>query len=263
MVKWQKIGIGGTSTGGGGTGSDTLFNGPFTTSNIQAGFNPGNNQNIADVIRKVWYNILPPTASIGGGTTLELTASSTVAATLSWSAGRQSNTPPLATIQVAGQSQAFSQPSQGGSVSGTQAVSVPANVTTTYHNIVTDNTGVVVDVTTTYNFLGRRYYGWVTDTTGIGTGTQDAVIRALTNQPFATTKSLSTNTGNPSGTQFYVYVYPSSLGALTNFSFNSFPAIDAMNVATRSFTNALGNTQTYKIYWNKNGQTESSDILAQ
>ncbi len=259
MVKWQKIGTGATAdTQEGSIGGPTTTNNPETI-----GFNPGTNISADSFIRKAYYGILPPTATIGGGTTLELRSGGTVSATLSWSAGRQSNTPPLSTIVVASQSQSFSQPSPNGSVSGTQGVSVPANTTTSYSTVVTDNTGVQTVATTTFTYSGRKYYGWVTDTTGIGTGTQDAVIRALTNQPFATTKSLSVNTGTPTGTQFYVYVYPSSLGALTGFVFNGTPSLEAMSVATRTFTNALGYSQTYKLYWNKQGQTTASDIIAQ
>lgn len=247
--------------GGGGGGGEIIPGGAFVTSNVEIGFNPGTNLTAAEIIKKVWYGT-QPIATLTGGTTLEFTSSPTVSQTLNWGATRQVGAVELATIVVAGVSQSFSQPAEGGTVNGTQGVNVPANVTTIYQNIVTADDGQTATASTTFNFLGRRYYGVVSDTTGIGSGTQDAVILALTNS-FATTKTLSVSTGSITGTQFWVYAYPATLGALSSLLFNSIPALEAMNTTTRSFTNSLGYSQNYIFYWNKQGQTVQSDITAQ
>ncbi len=244
-----------------GSTSEIIPGGPFVTSNVNIGFDPGTNLSPAQVIQKVWYGT-KPFATLGGGTTLELTNAATVSRTLNWGATRQTGAPTLSTIVVAGVSQTFVQPVPGATVNGTQDVDVPANVTTTYSNVVTASDAQTATANTTFTFLGRRYYGTISDTTGIGSGSQDAAILALNND-FATTKILSTNTGTITGIKFWVYAYPAVLGNLSQITFNAIPAIDAMNTTTKSFTNALGYTQNYIIYWNKQGQTTSSDITAQ
>jgi hypothetical protein len=251
-----------TITGGGGTDTATLDGGAFTTSNVQVGFNPGAHITPKQLLLAVFYGLQPPTATLTGGTTLELTASPTVTQTLNWGAGRQSNTPVLNSIVVAGISQSFSQPAPNSTVTGTQSVNVPANTTTTYSNLVTASLQTAI-ANTTFNFLGKKYYGLLTDTTGITTGSLNANIIALAGSAFATTKVLATNTGAITGTEFWCYAYPSSLGDLTALSFNSIPALEAMNKITLSITNASGFTQNYLVYYNKQGQTISSDITAQ
>ncbi len=251
-----------SSSGGGGGGGETILPaGTFVTENIHIGFNPGTNLTAAEIIQQVWY-ATKPSATLTGGTTLELTNASTVSQTLNWSAHRQVGATTLSTIVVAGVSQSFSQPAAGGTVSGTQAVNVPANVPTTYSNVVTALDGQTATATTTFNFLGKRYYGLLTDTAGITTGSLNSTIIALTSS-FASTKVLSVNTGVVTGTEFWCYAYPSVLGDLSSLTFNEIPALEAMNKITLSITNALGYTQNYTVYYNKQGQTESSDIATQ
>lgn len=209
-----------------------------------------------------------PTATLTGGTNLELMgAGADLPYTLSWSAGRFAAgtnllaTANLSTITVAGTEQVFVNPPAGSTVSGAQAINVVRNSNTTYSNVVVTEDSKTATATTSFTFLPKRYYGWVSDTTGIGTpGYNDAIITALSNE-LSASKSKTWSTGSPSGTQFYVFAYWSASGALTQFDFNGFPSIDAMNTATRSFTNALGYTGTWIIYWNKNGQTTSSSII--
>lgn len=260
-IRWKEF-VGGGGSGGGGS-TEIIAGGPFTTSNVQIAYNPGTNLTPKQLIEKVWYGLKPPIATLTGGTTLELTASATVARTLNWSATRQSNTPILTSITVAGVTQSFTQPAQGATVSGTQNVNVPANTTTTYSNVVVADDGQTDTEQTSFSFLGRKYYGLVSDTTGMGTGAQNSVILAFADQPLSNTNDLTTNTGSITGVKFWVYAYPASLGDLSALAFNSIPALEAMNKQTVSFTNALGYTQNYIIYWNKQGQTIPSDITAQ
>jgi hypothetical protein len=226
------------------------------------GTNPGTNLSTGDWITNTFYGSQPPTAILTGGVTLELQSAATLNYTLNWTSGRQAATNPLSTIVVAGVNQTFTQPAQSASVSGTQAVSFAANTNVTYSNVTTTDDGKSATATTTFSFLPKRYYGWISDTTGIGSGSfDDAIITALGSE-LSASKSKSFSTGSPTGTQFLVYAYFSTAGALTQFDMNGFPSIDAMNSATRNFTNASGYTGEWIIYWSKNGQTLSSTVIA-
>jgi hypothetical protein len=251
---WQGISSGSVTT-------DTL-GGKITTNKLAIGNVAPNGLSATGFLKWALYGNQPPTSGLTGGTTLELTSSSTVSETLNWTAGRGSNTPILTSVVVAGISESFSQPPQNGSTSGNQTVSVLANTTTTYSNVVTAQDGQTATATTQFNFLGKNYYGLLNDTTGIGTGGQDANILALVKN-FASTRALTTTTGTVTGTKFWVYVYPASLGTLTSLTFNGFPSLASMNLVTRNFTNSQGYTQSYLFYYNKNGQTTASSIVAQ
>jgi len=241
--------------------TETITGKPFTTLPT-LGFNPGPGElSWQEFLQKTFYGLQPPIATLTPNTTLELTGNSSTSTVISWTAGRGLNTPPLTSVVVAGVTKTFTQPNYSSSVGGDQVVNVPANTTTVYQNIVTDSSGAKDTASVTINWLGKKYYGAVSDTTGIGSGTQDGVIRALSNA-FASSRGLSTSI-NPSGTQFFVYAYPATLGNLSALTFNGFASLAAMNTATRSFTNSLGYTQTYILYWNKLGQTSSSTIIAQ
>lgn len=225
------------------------------------GTDPGSNLSPSDWIINTFY-VSAPTASISGGVTLELQSAATLNYTLNYTSGRLVSTKSISTIVVAGTNESFSQPSAPGSVSGTQAVSFPANSNISYSNVTTAIDGKSATATTSFNFLPKRYWGWISDTTGIGNiGFDDTQITALSNE-LSASKAKSFSTGNPTGTQFLVYAYYSTAGALTNFDMNGFPSIDAMNTSARSFTNAAGFTGTWIIYWSKNGQTLSSTVVA-
>lgn len=249
-TKWNKTG-----------GGSIIPAGAITTIPV-VGTNPGTNLSPDNWIINTFYGSQPPTATLTGGQTLEYQSAATLNKTLNWTAGRQSATVPLSTIVVAGANENFSQPAQGASVSGTQSVSFPANTNITYANTVTTTDNKTASATTTFSFVPKRYFGWITDTTGIGTsGFDDSKIYNLSNE-LSASKSKSFNTGNPTGTQFFVYAYYATAGALTQWDMNGFPSLLAMNSVTRNFTNALGYTGQWIIYWSKNGQTLSSTIVA-
>ena len=254
--KWTKLGSGG--------GSGVTIPAGIITSLPQIGDNPGSNITANDFITGEFYKSQPPTSSLTGGGVLEYRSAQTMNYTLNWSGGRQLATNPLTTIIVAGVSETFSQPVLGSSVSGTQAVSFAANTDITYSNVVTTNDSKTATSTTSFNFLPKRYFGWIStsDTAGIGTtGYDNTKITALGNE-LSASKAKTWNTGNPTGTQIYVYAYYYTAGTLSNLTLNGFPSISAFNVVQRNFTNALGFTGQWIIYWNKNGQTLSSDIIA-
>jgi len=249
-TRWIAIGSGGVIPGG------------AITSLPELGDNPGTDITSNDFIINEFYKSQPPTATLTGGQTLELRSAQTMNYTLNWTAGRQSATDSLFSVVVATVPQTFSQPAAGDIISGTQDVSFPANTDTTFQNVVTTTDSKTATATTTFYFLPKRYYGWISDTTGIGTeGFDDSKITALGNE-LSASKIKSWNTGSPTGTQFYVYAYYVTAGELSHFDMNGFPSLEAMNHVIRNFTNTLGFTGQWIIYWNKNGQTLSSDIIA-
>lgn len=245
-------------------GSGSLIPGGAITSLPELGDNPGTNITSENFIIEEFYKSQAPSATLTGGATLEFRSAQTMNYTLNWSAGRLAATEPLQSIIVAGQAESFTQPSAPGTVSGTQGVSFPANTDITYSNIVTTTDSKSTTATMTFSFLPKRYYGWIStsDTAGIGTfGYDDSKITSLGSE-LTSSKTKSWNTGNPTGTQIYVYAYYYTAGNLNNLILNGFNSLDAFNVVQRQFTNALGFTGQWIIYWNKNGQTLSSDIIA-
>lgn len=243
-----------------------LIAGGAITSIPSVGFNPGTGLTSDEFIINTFYQSQVPTATLTGGQTLEFRSAQTMNYTLNWTAGRQGATDSIASVVVNGIPQSFSQPAAGSTVSGTQAVSFPANTDITYSIVVTTTDGKSSTSTTKFSFLPERYFGWISDTTGIGSASfDDSKITALSNELSASKVKGGNgtwNTGNPTGTQFYVYAYYATAGELSHFDMNGFPSLEAMNHVTRNFTNALGFTGQWIIYWNKNGQTLSSDIIA-
>lgn len=209
-----------------------------------------------------------PTATLTGNTNLELmSAGDDLPYNLMWTAGRLAGginllpTANITSIVVGGVSKSFTNPSIGNSVSGIHSVNVPRNINTTYFNVVTTEDNKTATASSTFTFSPRRYFGWVTDVTNIGTTDyDDNIIRNLSSELTAS-KSKTWNTDMPIGVQFYVFAYWSGSGLLSQFDFNGFPSIEAMNVVTRTFTNSLGYTGTWTIYWNKNGQTTNSSLI--
>lgn len=242
------------------------FPGGPVTSIPEIGFNPGTNITAEEFITTSFYQSQRPTATLTGGLNLEYRSAGNLTYTLNWTAGRLAATKPITQIEVAGVNQTFITPVEGATVSGTQSVTFPANQNITYNNRVTTSDNKTASATTTFNFLPRRYFGWISDTTGIGVfGFDDSKITTLSNELIASKakgQDGNWNTGAPTGNQFYVYAYYSTAGDLTQWDMNGFPSLSAMNKVTRSFTNALGYTGTWTIYWSKNGQTQSSTIVA-
>lgn len=213
------------------------------------GYNP-NTTDVAEWINAVFYRSQAPTASLSGGTTLELMeAGAALPFTLNWTAGRLGGTSALATIIVAGNQKTFSQPNAPGTVAGTQAVSVNRNVTNTFSMTVTTVDNQTTTVTVTINFSPKRYFGWVTTPTP-----PDFDILATTGELSASNAKTWTQAA-PGGSKFLMYAYPASEGDLTHFDINGFPSIEAMTLIKRNLTTAAGFTQLYNIYVSKNAFT--------
>lgn len=228
--------------GTGGSGG-TVPSGPITSAPT-VGFDPGTTDP-ATWITKTYYQSQNPTATLSGGVTQELmSAGAALSYTLNWSAGRQSATAPLASIVVAGVSQSIptGTPTPGNSNFGSQNVSVTRNTNTTYSNVVTATDSKSTTATTSFTFLPKRYFGWVSSTSP-----SDADIIAAGGE-LSTAIAKSWTQAAPSGSQYLMYAFPASEGSLTHFDINSFPSISAMQMTTRNVTNASGYTQQYRIY---------------
>ena len=131
------------------------------------------------------------------------------------------------------------------------------------------NAGNVNSGTSSYSVGYRRYYGWISDTTGITTGGQDAAIRAVIDSTqFSVSASFGSslspiNTGNPpSGSAYYIFGYVSTSPTMSDIVINGTPlGINAFNVNTRStFTNSQGVTLPIRVYYNKNKQYGSFSV---
>jgi len=233
-----------SSSGGGGGGGETILPaGPFVTSNVGIGYDPGTNLTAAEIIQKVWYGTRP-SATLTGGTTIELTSASTVSQTLNWGATRQVGATTLATIVVAGVSQSFSQPVAGGTVSGTQAVSVPANISTTYSNVVTASDAQTITATTTFNFQNKIYAGFVTSTSPTSADILAATSSTYVGGRFSTSKNQSGSLTTPSGAKYVMFANPVSFG-IPNVVINGLGVIYTISIL--SFTNASGYTSNYYV----------------
>jgi len=120
------------------------------------------------------------------------------------------------------------------------------------------NSGTVTSPPMYYTPQVKRYYGLVSDTTGIGTTSySNATIQGLNNN-LSSSKAF-TFTSTPTN-QFNVIVYDASSGPLTSILVNNIPALPAFNYVLRNFTNAQGYTYPVYIYWNTQAQTVAGDI---
>lgn len=234
------------SSGGGGV----VPGGPITTI-PELGDIPGVSVAPEVWIQNAFYGTQAPTANLTGGEAVELSSESILPYTLNWFASRQTATATLATIVVAGTNQSFSQPAQPGTVSGTQNVSVPANTTTTYSNVVTTTDGKTATANTTFNFFPKRYWFYSSTSTP---SSADVVAALGGNSELTTTKVKSTQFAVAvSGADKYVsYAYPSSYGALTSIIVSGIESIGAFNLNVVSVTNASGYTQNYNVYTTDN-----------
>ena len=247
---------------GGGSGG-VVPGGPITTI-PSLGINPGVNLTGPNWIISAFYGTQLPTASLSGGQNLELTSTPTTVFTLSWAAGRQSNTNPLSTVVVGGVNQTFSQPAVNNSVSGTQNVTVTTNTTTTYSNIVTTTDSKSQTATTVFNYYPKRYWFYSSN----AAPTSSDVIASLggSNELTTTRVKNSAFSVTVTGTNKYVtYAYPLSYGALTSINISGLESIGAFNQTTVSVTNASGFVQNYLLFTTQNtfNNTSINFILVQ
>lgn len=208
------------------------------------GFNPGSNLTPGEFITSVYYQSQVPLATLTGGIDQELHSAGTYSGSVSWGATRQTATQPLASIVVAGITQSFSQPSAGGTVNGTQAISMAYNTNTTYTNTVTTTDSKIGSATTSFTWLPKRYWGR-------STGAPDnAAILSSTggSNELSGSKAKSGFTITASGSNNVFYAYPLSLGVLTSITIGGFESFSAFTRTTVSVTNSSGYVQDFYVY---------------
>ena len=194
-----------------------------------------------------------PTASISTPTLIfPYTSASTRSVNLNWTAGRlgatstSNATAPLSTITVGGVGQSFSQPSAPGTVSGTQAVTIPTNTNTTESIVVVTTDGKSASQSINIQSQYQLYVGYVSSSTP-----SDADIIAATGGnvggAFATTQNMTNpvTLAAPSGTLYTVICYPAIWGTST-IKIGGFAT--SYILTTRNFTNQTGNRVSSNIY---------------
>lgn len=227
-------------------GGSTVPGGPITTFPA-IGTNPGTSISAAQWIINAFYGTQTPTASLTGGTVYELTTSNQTH-NLSWGYGRQSATATIATAVInPGSLNVFgSQPTQPGTITGSQSVTTTANTNTTYTITVTTTDSKTATASTTDTFLPRFYYGRSSSATPNST-----IILAFAggSNPLTASKAQTGLVITASGSNYPFFAYPSSEGAINNiFDVNGFNVTSAFNQTTVSVTNASGFTQNYFCY---------------
>jgi hypothetical protein len=100
-------------------------------------------------------------------------------------------------------------------------------------------------------FLPYRYYGWV----NINTPT-DATIKTL-NKDLINKMPLTVLNTIPTGSQYYVYYYPLSYGAINNIIVNNFDFTDAFTITSITFNNI----PYYKIVSNNKMKLKTTFIF--
>lgn len=253
----------------GGGGGAANYNGNRTiTGQLLTGQNLGTTTTVQAFLDAVFFPSQPPTATltntINGATNqtnnIELIAAGAdLNVTLNYSAGRQADTQPLVSTVVGGVTITPNpNPAANASVSGTRSVTLVRNTNASYTNVVTTTDGKISpNTTSTINWLGRRYYGFLTLATA-NTPT-DAELIGSSNQGLLSILGNVTYSDTPSAGQYMVIAYPASFANLSSITINGFPSLSAFTLVTRSLTNASGFTQSYKIYTSNNPFNTSSN----
>lgn len=187
----------------------------------------------------LWQKSNPPTGSINGGTTYELTSSSTQTANINYSYGKQAGTQNITAVTINGTSIGTVNANGG---SGTISETFSTNTTSSYTLVITTADGKTATYTTTFNYSPIRYYGY-----SAGPVPTNAEILAAAGGGSSLTSSKSgTFTVTPSGSKYPFVAYVSTSGDLSSISIGGAPYSWNKNVI--SVTNANSYTQNYNVY---------------
>jgi hypothetical protein len=236
---------------GGSGGDSTIAAGPIS-SLPTIGFNPGTNINSAKWIVNTFYQSQAPTASISGGTTLEITTAGTQSKTVNWTANRLLATALLDSIVITGPSsqrytQSFSQPSAPGSVSGSQVVTLTNNTTNTFTVTVYAHNGQTASASTSWTFQSKYYIGYVSSNAPTDVDLLSATGGTV-GGVFATQRQTSGSLSTPGSSSFIVFAYPASFGTTPSNSITIGGFATTYNLIVRNVVNASGATVSYNVY---------------
>lgn len=235
----------------GAGGSSAIPAGPIS-SLPTLGYNPGVNISVDSFINSVFYQSQPPGAGLSGGFTQEATgAGPNISYPLTWSGSRPASGAAIIDITITGAAQTYPQtftpPAPGGSVNGSQSVSVPRNATTTFTNTVTAADGKVGTAFTTFQFQFKRYWGFVSSTSPA-----PGDILALSQELTITRAKGTFSVAAPGSPQNLAFCYPTSFGALTSLTIGGFESLPAFTRTTVFLTNASGGNTSYYYYISNN-----------
>jgi hypothetical protein len=285
-TSWQIMSQDGANGSGSTAASDFNGNRPITLGlSPLTGVNPSTND-VAEWIQKVFYPSQGPTAGLSmsfvhpvtsvtvtsSPATLEMMAAgASIPVTLTWTAGRQSSTEPLATVTVAGASQSFTQPAQGASTTGNASNSFARNSNVSFTNQVITTDGKNASQNVSINFSWKRYYGFMNAPGGVPDGTgflpSGANILALSNSGFASSRGFTSATLTPVGTQRMVIAYPLAWdpGASTSAQIwiGGLESSGNFQRHVMSFTNASGGTTDYVVYVHLNNTSGNLSFIVQ
>lgn len=227
--------------------SDLTFDGTRTITNPNLsdyGTSPGGTS-VTEFLDNYFYPDEDPGASlsVSGSSVLEYGLSgASLNRTLNWTATKTTND--IATIVVAG----ISKTATGSTQSGTQSVTITANVTNTYTMTVTDTEGLQDTDNAIWYFRHGYYWGSMASVASIS----DADIRALDGAGVGSGKELTTTRvksfdGINAAGDYLVFAFPSSWGAPT-FKVNGLTSTAFTKVRDNTFVNVNGYSETYQVW---------------
>lgn len=106
----------------------------------------------------------------------------------------------------------------------------------------------------TINWRWKRYFGFTNSNPAT-----NADIIALSSD-FTTNNNKTYTTAAPTGSQYLVFAFPASFGALSSITVNGFPSIASFTLVTTNVTNANGQVESYRIYYSNNTFSSSATV---
>jgi len=213
---------------------------PFTIT--RSTFTVGKVINTFDDLKNDISQANPPSVTLTPASiVLERTAASTGTSTLSYTYTRNTGTPVFTEIKIDGNGSTIYPGFSANGGSGTQNVTYPANTGTTY--TFTGTTGALsASATSTISYSSRRYWG-----RSVGAVPTQAEILAAAGGGSALSESRAgTFTVTGSGSNYVFFAYRATGGNITSLTIGGAPY--NWNKTTPSFTNSLGDTQTFNVY---------------
>ena len=181
------------------------------------GDSPGSGLTVAQWIVAEFYKSQVPTAALGGGFSQERVASgANLTATLSWTAGRQAATQPLATIVVNGITQTFSQPSAPGTVGGTQSVSYARNTSSSFSMTVTTTDSKTAGASTGFSFYDKRYAGFDAHALVSGVPAQADILAASFQDANGGNTNLSRSEAQQGSNLYYFFITTGTVSSVVD-----------------------------------------------
>jgi len=231
---------------------------PFTIT--RSTFTVGKVINTFDDLKNDISQANPPSVTLTpASTVLELTAASTGTSTLNYTYTRNTGTPIFTEIKIVGNGQTLYPGFSANGGSGSQSVTYPSNVTTTYTFTGTTGSLSASDVAT-ISYSARRYFGRAAGTVP----SQSEILAAAGGGSALSASRAGTFVITASGSNYPYFAYPSSLGTLTSIKDASgVEFITAYNTGTLSLTNALGYVQTYRYYVAQNATAGNTTMVTQ